>query len=701
MISRRFLFKSSSSSAAVAQRRCCIASSSSLHAAGPRSFATAFRATTTWSMTRTTKAGLGGLVLLLAASDPVVSAYEESSSFGGTGGGLSDDNSSYWMASWLAGREAASNDGASPRTTDDADGESRGRGEGRGSIDGPAPPPTYSKVVVVGGGMAGLHTALALAERTFDPSTQTARPPPSEGSWRRVLLWPFQRTGSPMTNNDDAKIIILEASQIGRGASGRSMGWVGHGYQVPHENILANAVDAPIVNTYSIPALLRSFQSVLYNAGVAEMPPPERYTISIAEKLHALSIEAMDRVRDIVIKYDIDCDWTEGGAVHGLLHDDKRQVDKEKEGMLTASQVNQIMGRNNDANSNNNDNDNDRLLYKSGEFDMTCGAVNPLRLTLGLADAVDKWGVQIYEQTKVIKLQRRSGSEDDTKGKYSIITNGGHIIHCDHVVLCTGAGTMSADISRRLSYSFLPFYTWMTATEPLHEECPIKDTSLVNVVGSKFDKQRHVRRRGEDKDRPAPPTYGDDHVILNYWRTNDYSAGTNDNSEGRILFGSLWDTYPFPQWLASWRLRSAMSEIYPKFANVHFDYIWGGKLAMAINPMPLIGRDIDFDDAANTQNGTIACDGGSKLTEGGVWYATAFAGHGIIPTAVAGSLIANAILGISDHQEWKLFHTHFPPSTWNGYPFSRLGAGAVLSLYNTFDWLAKRGVPVPPLPDLW
>ena len=72
--------------------------------------------------------------------------------------------------------------------------------------------------------------------------------------------------------------------------------------------------------------------------------------------------------------------------------------------------------------------------------------------------------------------------------------------------------------------------------------------------------------------------------------------------------------------------------------------------------MPLSGRDIDYDDAASTQNGH-ACDGGPKLTEGGVWYATSFAGHGIMPTAVAGSLIANAI------------PDDLPPMTWNGYPF--------------------------------
>ncbi len=33
--------------------------------------------------------------------------------------------------------------------------------------------------------------------------------------------------------------------------------------------------------------------------------------------------------------------------------------------------------------------------------------MNPFRLTLGLADAVESWGVRIYENTKVVKLEKK------------------------------------------------------------------------------------------------------------------------------------------------------------------------------------------------------------------------------------------------------------------------------------------------------
>ena len=114
--------------------------------------------------------------------------------------------------------------------------------------------------------------------------------------------------------------------------------------------------------------------------------------------------------------------------------------------------------------------------------------------------------------------------------------------------------------------------------------------------------------------------------------------------------------------------------------------------------MPLIGRDTDYDDTISDAKEESQS---SKNSSSGVWYATGFAGHGIVPTTMAGSLVANAILEIPDQQQWQLFQTYFPPSSFNGYPYSRLGAGMVLSVYNIWDWVGKKGIPLPALPKLW
>ncbi|KAL3801445.1 hypothetical protein ACHAW5_006812 [Stephanodiscus triporus] len=682
--------------------------------------------------TTTKRRAASCLLLLAAVSDPVVSAYEDAV-------GMLDENDSYWT---MMAADDDDDDGG------DGGGRSRNTNIRRPIRRRPyddARPPGYSRVVVVGGGMAGLHTALALAERTRDPAVQGANPPRDDNPRHRRrwwARWPFGRTTTTTTDDraDDDDIvspgvIVLDASRIGNGASGRAMGWIGHGYQVPHENILAASVDPPPASSppaaTSVPTLLRNAREMAHRLGLAESPPPEQYDAETANVLHELTRVAYDRVRDIVESYGIDCDWREGGVVHGSIREEgegeggvEGKEEDEDDGIrtLTSAQVNGIMGRPID------DVDGDGL-YKGGIYDPNCGSVNPLRLTLGLADAVERWGVRIYENTKVVKVERK---EEPTprgvrvvplvdgegegggrgygtgvgEGRYAVVTDRGHVVRCDHVVLCTGASTLSSDVSRRLSRSFLPFYTYMTATEPLRGGCPMKDGALEDEL-SRDGGPRDVVVVDYDDDEPrnrrpaslAVPTYGDDHLILNYWRRNGLNDGDGSNDDGRVLFGSLGDTYPLPAWLVSYRLRNALSEVYPQLRDVRFDRVWGGKLAFSPNSLPLIGRDVDFDDDDDDDHSDSGC--GEIHTMGGVWYATAFAGHGIIPTAVAGSLIANAILGIPDQQQWKLFHTHFPPTSWNGYPFSRLSAGTVLSLYNAFDWLGKRGVPLPRLPDLW
>ena len=254
----------------------------------------------------------------------------------------------------------------------------------------------------------------------------------------------------------------------------------------------------------------------------------------------------------------------------------------------------------------------------------------------------------------MVEEENEEGGEGGGRGavrgrgreRYAVITDAGRAVRCDHVVLCTGAAAMPADVSRRLSRSFLPFYTY---------SCPVRDGAVEDELpmdgGTSGDDER---RRA----RPAPQTYADDQFILNYWRSGGGPSPNDGGSSSRVLFGSLGDAYPQPSWLVSMRLRSALSEVYPQLRDVRFDRVWGGKLAFSPNSLPLIGRDVNYDD--DDDRGDAGADGGENFTRGGVWFATAFAGHGIIPTAVAGSLVANAILGVPDHQQWRLFQSHFP-----------------------------------------
>jgi gamma-glutamylputrescine oxidase len=70
--------------------------------------------------------------------------------------------------------------------------------------------------------------------------------------------------------------------------------------------------------------------------------------------------------------------------------------------------------------------------------------------------------------------------------------------------------------------------------------------------------------------------------------------------------------------------------VFPHLADVKIDYQWGGMIGIGANRLPQIGRLADQPN---------------------VYFAQAYAGHGLNATHLAGKLLAEAISG---QQQWAL-----------------------------------------------
>ena len=105
-----------------------------------------------------------------------------------------------------------------------------------------------------------------------------------------------------------------------------------------------------------------------------------------------------------------------------------------------------------------------------------------------------------------------------------------------------------------------------------------------------------------------------------------------------------------PRWLPM-LLRRDIVRVYPQLADVQIEHAWAGTMSYAVHKMPQIGQ----------------------LTPG-VWLAGAFGGHGLNTTAMAGDLIARAIVERDDR--WRLFSAY--ELVWAG---GRIGPAAAQVVY--------------------
>jgi hypothetical protein len=166
-------------------------------------------------------------------------------------------------------------------------------------------------------------------------------------------------------------------------------------------------------------------------------------------------------------------------------------------------------------------------------------------------------------------------------------------VRAAHVVL---AGNVHlGGLMPQLSRTLLPITTYLVATKPL---------------GDKLEAAMSYRAAVSDTE----------------WADNHYRP-TPDN---RLIWSGRMTTWPSNPRYFIGALRRDIARTYPQLGKVDIEFAWNGTLGNTVHRMPQIGE-----------------------VSSGLWLASGFGGHGFNTTALAGNLIARAI--IEGDKTWQAF----------------------------------------------
>ncbi len=373
-------------------------------------------------------------------------------------------------------------------------------------------------------------------------------------------------------------VVVLEAESVGYGASGRNGGFVSPGFATGGDEI-------------------------------ARMAGSEA-----ARKIHRLSIEGVDFVRDTIQSLGIDTAYPQPGIMSVLRHDDGASLKAHAE----------YVARTYDYELEYLDRDHVRSVLKSSRYyqglrDAKAFHIHPLNYLRAIADEIERLGGRIYESSPATAA--------DLKGAEKTIRSAMGQVKARQVVFTTGGYTGTLD--GRLKRAVLPIATYVM----LSEEAP----DLIREAIATTDAIGDNRRAGD------------------YYRLVDGGR--------RILWGGRITTRAASSAALAGELRREMIGTYPQLSGLKTELAWSGLMAYARHLMPQIGE-----------------------LQPGVWYCTAFGGHGLNTTAIGGKLVAEGILDQSDR------YTLFKPF---GLPWAGGLAGLAVAQLTYWklqaqDWWRER-----------
>jgi gamma-glutamylputrescine oxidase len=274
----------------------------------------------------------------------------------------------------------------------------------RATVTERAPAPALNSRVeasacVIGGGFAGLNTALGLAERGI------------------------------------RNVVLLEADEIGHGASGRNGGFVFGGFS-------------------------RGEAALLHELG------PER-----ARALYRGTTEAVSLIRRRIDDYGIDCDVSDAGVIwanwfrdEGILRARQRLLQEhygEHWEWLPQDELRRRIRT---------------TRYHDGLFEGHAFHFHPLKYARGIADAAARQGVVMHEHSPACGLQREGV-------QWRVQTPNGEVLAHNVVLACGG---YLARLRRRVDAAVLPIATYVMVTEPLGSRMGEVLTTNAAVYDTRF-----------------------------------------------------------------------------------------------------------------------------------------------------------------------------------------------------------------------
>ena len=380
-------------------------------------------------------------------------------------------------------------------------------------------------VAIIGGGLAGLSAALELRERGFD-------------------------------------VVLLEARQIGWGASGRNGGQAIHGLACDQASIEAQL-------------------------GVDE-----------ARRIFAMSIEALDLIRQRRAQFEIDCDWRDGylgvatsaAKARALRADADLLADRYSYPLhwIDASDLPNWIAS---------------PRYRAGVHDPRSGHLHPLKYCLGLARAAAALGVRLHEDSVVTRI-------DSGKATVTLHTANGAQLRARQLLLAGNVylQELAPSIAPQLSARIMPVGTYIVCSEKM----PAAQADALIPCGA---------------------AVCDTNFVLDYFRTT---------ADHRMLYGGRVSySTATPMNLAA-SMGRRMQATFPAMRGVGVEFAWGGFVDISMSRAPDFGRVPTLGER--------------------VYYLQGFSGHGLALTGMAGKLVAEAMAGDASRFDTfaRLQHRPFP-----------------------------------------